>query len=43
MMSTEFGRNWWKENGNGWKGSFDLTKGSDSMKILADYRKGKGK
>lgn len=43
MMSTEFGRNYWKDNGFNWKGSFDLTKGSDSMKVLTNYRKGKGK
>jgi hypothetical protein len=41
MMSSKYGRDWWKDNGFEWNGSFDLTKGSDSMKILADYRKGK--
>ena len=43
MMSTKQGRDWWRENGVGWRGTFDLSKGSDSRKILGDYSKERAK
>ena len=41
MMSSKYGRDWWKDNGFEWDGTFDLTKGSYSMKTLENYRKAK--
>lgn len=43
MMSSKAGRDWWKENGRGWQGTFDLSKGSASRAILSDYVKERAK
>ena len=41
MMKSIQGRADWKANGQSWDGSFDLNKGSSSVKQLAAYTKGK--
>jgi hypothetical protein len=41
MMKSKQGRADWKSYGQGWSGSFDLTKGSNSLKQLGYYTKDK--
>lgn len=41
MMKSKQGRADWKANGQSWDGSFDLNKGSNSIKQLAAYTKDK--
>lgn len=43
MMKTEYGRNWWKENGAAISLQFDLAPGSPSRKVFARYAKEKAK
>lgn len=43
LMKTKGGREWWKENGDGFDATFNLTKGSQSRKVLATYVKEKRK
>jgi len=38
IMETEEGRDWWKVYGRGFVGSFDLSEGSRSMKVLEAYK-----
>jgi hypothetical protein len=42
VMATPEGRAWWKDNGSGFMGEFDLTPGSKSMKVFEAYLKAKG-
>lgn len=42
VMSTKAGRDWWKENGTEWEGSFDPSAGSNSSKDLDAYLSEKG-
>jgi hypothetical protein len=37
MMASKEGREWWKEYGKQWSGSFDLTPGSKSLNVLGKY------
>jgi hypothetical protein len=37
LMSTEAGRNWWKENGRDFQGTFSTAPGSQSMTTLDSY------
>lgn len=37
LMKTEKGRKWWKENGHGLNVEFDLSKGSQSRRVLRKY------
>ena len=37
MMATKKGRAWWKKYGGGFEGKFDLTEGSQSRRVLAQY------
>ena len=41
LMKTAEGRNWWRENGNTFAGTFDLSEGSQSRKVLDAYRQQK--
>jgi hypothetical protein len=43
LMHSQEGRDWWKENGGGFGGTFDLSKNSYSMKTLEEYVKNKNK
>lgn len=42
LMRTERGREWWKQNGGTWSGTFDLSPGSLSRRVLSNYLKEKG-
>lgn len=41
LMETKKGQTWWRENGFGFKGTFDLKDNSTSLKTLNDYKNGK--
>lgn len=43
LMYSQEGRDWWKENGGTFQGSFYLSKNSYSMKTLEEYIKNKNK
>jgi hypothetical protein len=42
LMSTPEGRKYWKEKGTSFQGTFDLTEGSTSRRVLEGYAKAKG-
>jgi hypothetical protein len=42
LMKTQEGRNFWKAEGEGFKGTFDLTPNSTSRKVLFAYLKETG-
>jgi hypothetical protein len=37
LMKTSKGREWWKKNGDTWRGTFDLSPNSESRKRLRNY------
>jgi hypothetical protein len=43
MMSTKAGQDWWRDNGTGWNGTFDLRDGSDSRRVLSQYVRDRAK
>jgi hypothetical protein len=43
LMYSKEGREWWKENGGSFEGTFDLSENSYSMKTLEEYVKNKNK
>jgi hypothetical protein len=43
LMYSQEGRDWWKENGGQFEGTFDLSENSYSMKTLEEYVKNKNK
>ena len=43
LLGTKTGQKWWKENGDTFEGTFDLTPNSYSQTTLKNYIEGKGK
>ncbi|HUW55584.1 MAG TPA: hypothetical protein VMZ92_03040 [Planctomycetota bacterium] len=43
LMRRPGGAAWWKENGKAWRGTFDLSPDSTSMRVLREYRRLKDK
>jgi hypothetical protein len=39
LMRSQAGRDWWKTHGHGFDGTFDLSDGSESREVLAEYIK----
>jgi hypothetical protein len=39
IVQSKEGRNWWKQNCTSWSGTFDLYDGSESRKILDNYKR----
>lgn len=43
LLGTKYGQKWWKENGDTFEGTFDLTPNSYSQTTLKNYLESKGK